>query len=278
MKDLTTFSFNVGNIGIKLYMRGFSIIGDKTGSPRHSHTEFEYHFIMRGNAILQFDDKKMILEENSAIVVFPNVSHRFLKSETETSVLSLSFSIKKNKSGIDYFSGLKPNSIKNGFVVIENTADLIPLIISTVYSKRLFAVEEMRSLLTLLFTNIIRKLSNSNTDNEILLTQEYDRGYIIEEFFNKQFMNDVTLTDLASQLYLSNQQTERTVKKIYNEGFNKHLTKVRIDKAQKLLMETKKSVVEIAELVGYNSYNGFYIAFKKETNTNPIKWKENNLK
>ena len=39
-------------------MQGFSLICDKSGSSTHSHAEFEYHFILSGNAIIKLENEK----------------------------------------------------------------------------------------------------------------------------------------------------------------------------------------------------------------------------
>ena len=135
----------------------------------------------------------------------------------------------------------------------------------------------MRARLTLLFTNIFSKLtSDKTTPDKLPSTQEYDtRVYIIEEYFNEHYKENISLKELAKRLYLGEQQTERIVKKIYGVGFRKRLLKIRIKSAMELLAETNKSILQISEEVGYESYNGFYNAFKKLTGSTPEKWRNN---
>ena len=283
MSGINVLNFNIGNIGIKLSMQGFSKITDKAGSSTHSHAEFEYHFVLKGNSVIKFDNFTSELTENSAILVFPGTFHKFLKSETESNVLSLSFSIKKYGYGTDYYSTIQNKLNDCDYLLLEKNpviTDLIVSIISTVYSKNVFALEEMRARLTLLFTNIFSKLTQSKSEpNKQLSTQEYDtRVYIIEEYFNEHYMENITLNELSSRLYLGKQQTERIIKKIYGVGFRQRLSKIRIKSAMELLSETNKSILDVSESVGYESYNGFYTAFKKITGTTPEKWRANNKK
>ncbi len=280
MRGINVLNFNIGNIAIKLSMQGFSKIMDKVGSPTHSHAEYEYHFVMSGDAVIKFDDKTLNITQNNAVLVFPGVFHKFSKSKTGSNVLSLSFSIKRNRYGVDYYNKIQSKLNKNNYLFLEENpiiTELIRGIITTVYSKNVFAIEEMRARLTLLFTNIFSKLtSNKNTPDKIPSTQEYDtRIYIIEEYFNEHYKENISLKDLSKRLYLGEQQTERIVKKIYGVGFRQRLSKIRIKSAMELLNETNKSILDISEEVGYESYNGFYTAFKKLTGTTPEKWRNN---
>ena len=282
MGGINVLNFNIGNIGIKLSMQGFSAITDKAGSSTHSHAEFEYHFVLKGNAVIKFDNILENVSLNSAILVFPGTFHKFLKSETESNVLSLSFSIKKNRYGTDYFSEIQNKLSTLNYLILEENATITELvrgIISTVYSKNTFAIEEMRARLTLLFINMFSKLTKGESTNKQLSSQEYDtRVYIIEEYFNEHYMENITLNELSSRLYLGKQQTERIIKKIYGVGFRQRLSKIRIKSAMELLSETNKSILDVSESVGYESYNGFYTAFKKITGTTPEKWRANNKK
>lgn len=283
MRGINVLKFNIGNIAIKLSMQGFSKIMDKAGSSTHSHAEFEYHFVLSGKTNIKFDNFIGNLKQNSAILVFPGTFHKFSKSEEDSNVLSLSFSVKKNRYGVDYYSKIQSKLNKYDYLILEEKptiTELIRGIITTVYSKNVFATEEMRARLTLLFTDIFSKLTSSKKmEDKSSSTQEYDtRVYIIEEYFNEHYMENISLKELSNRLYLGEQQTDRIVKKVYGVGFRQRLTKIRIKSAMELLSETNKSILDVSESVGYESYNGFYTAFKKITGTTPEKWRANNKK
>ena len=40
------------------------------------------------------------------------------------------------------------------------------------------------------------------------------KDYIIEEYFNEHYMENISLNELSLRLYLGKQQTERIIKKI----------------------------------------------------------------
>ena len=100
------------------------------------------------------------------------------------------------------------------------------------------------------------------------------RTQIIQVFFVKNYTFDITLGDLAAILKLSEKQTGRLVKKACGTDFQSYLTELRLKNAKRLLKETDDELQKIAEDIGYKSYNGFYLAFKKGFGMTPIVYRK----
>lgn len=94
--------------------------------------------------------------------------------------------------------------------------------------------------------------------------QTVDYGFLIQEFFSKRYSEDIHLSDLAELLCLSERQTERAVLSHTGKTFRRELTATRMAVARYLMETTELSLQEIAAYVGYDSYVGFWKAFKKE--------------
>lgn len=91
-----------------------------------------------------------------------------------------------------------------------------------------------------------------------------DPGFIIHERLANEYADDLTLSDLAEELKLSNKQTERLIVKYTGSTFRKELTRRRIEAARHLIETEEISLAEAAERVGYKSYSGFWKAFRGE--------------
>ena len=91
-----------------------------------------------------------------------------------------------------------------------------------------------------------------------------DEAFIIAEFFGMHYNANPKLSDLAAQLFVSEKQAERLVKKHTGMTFKKALTTVRGTIAEHLIRTQCLPLHEVAKLVGYKSYNGFYKAFLRE--------------
>ena len=66
-------------------------------------------------------------------------------------------------------------------------------------------------------------------------------------------------------------------KKEIGSNFNDYLNTFRIRKAEKLLLSTNFKGKELAEKVGFSSYNYFYMVFKKITGQRPMDIRKNTL-
>ena len=100
------------------------------------------------------------------------------------------------------------------------------------------------------------------------------QSYGGEEFFQKRYNEQISIEDLAKDLCLSIPQTHRVVKKIFNVGFKKTLMKQRMAHACMLIKSGNVKINDLAELCGYDSYNGFLSAFKSHTGKTPKEYEK----
>ena len=86
-------------------------------------------------------------------------------------------------------------------------------------------------------------------------------------------MEDISLSELSEKLSLSEKQAARIVFGLVGVGFREHLVKIRIKSSAEFLAESDMNIKEVAERVGYSSYNGFYSAFKKIMGITPEEYR-----
>lgn len=90
-----------------------------------------------------------------------------------------------------------------------------------------------------------------------------DRRFLIHEFLASHYQEELSLSDLAAFLHLSERQSERLVIEYTGKTFREELTAIRMAVAEKLLAKADMPKKEIAQYVGYQSYTGFWKAVKK---------------
>lgn len=100
-------------------------------------------------------------------------------------------------------------------------------------------------------------------DNAPKIKEMSDTAATIHEFISKSYNLDIKLSDLAKELHFSEKQTERLIKKHSGTTFKTLLTRYRMTVADFLKKNTEMSETEIAEYVGYSTYNGYWKAKKK---------------
>jgi AraC-like DNA-binding protein/mannose-6-phosphate isomerase-like protein (cupin superfamily) len=90
-----------------------------------------------------------------------------------------------------------------------------------------------------------------------------DHRLQIREFFSLNYHRPVRLADLAAELHLSEMQTQRVLRKYTGQTFGENLLRQRMTVAENLMETTGLSLRAISEYVGYESYGGFWKAYKR---------------
>jgi ligand-binding sensor protein len=121
--------------------------------------------------------------------------------------------------------------------ILQASADLLSLCAASLYQQRLarLAPESIQS-----------KLAN---------------------FITEHLSEDLSCNRLCRQLSISRTTLYTISYEIYGCGISEHISRLRIEKAKKLLLETDLPIKEICKLVGFNDYNYFYRVFRRNTGT-----------
>lgn len=98
---------------------------------------------------------------------------------------------------------------------------------------------------------------------------------LVIQFITKNFNNNITLKDVADEVFLSQNYLSELFKKETGEGFYEFLSNYRVKRAKELLVTTNLKIYEVAESVGYNDSITFGRAFKKITGTTPNNFRNN---
>ena len=106
----------------------------------------------------------------------------------------------------------------------------------------------------------------ADADSKILMAKKY-----IEEHFSE----DIPVSVIAEKFYMSPNYFSTVFKKLTGESTISYVTRLRIERAKKELIETERSIAEISELIGYNDSHYFFKLFKKETGMTPLQYRRN---
>lgn len=89
------------------------------------------------------------------------------------------------------------------------------------------------------------------------------------DYVHKHYADDLTLEQLASQLYISKNYLNQLFKKVTGETFTNYVIRVRIEKAKALLLDGNHLIYEVSEMVGYQNVPYFSTLFKKFCGVSP---------
>ena len=83
------------------------------------------------------------------------------------------------------------------------------------------------------------------------------------KFVEENYSQEIDAGNISSSVHLSYSHLARLFKKHTGDTVNHHLSRIRLGKAQRLLMCSDKGIAQIAREVGYNNDHYFCTAFKK---------------
>lgn len=89
------------------------------------------------------------------------------------------------------------------------------------------------------------------------------------EYIHQHYMENISMADVARQVYRSPGYFSRQFKEEVGDNFNVYLTLYRLERAQELLRTTNMRVGEIAEHVGYTSAGYFARMYKRYKGISP---------
>ncbi|WP_165867410.1 AraC family transcriptional regulator [Paenibacillus pinisoli] len=95
----------------------------------------------------------------------------------------------------------------------------------------------------------------------------------IKSYVNQNYMDNISLADIASEIYMSTSYLCAVFKRETGETINEYIIDTKMGSAKKLLKNTKMKVHEIAEHLGYENAHYFSYSFKKYAGETPQQYR-----
>ena len=104
--------------------------------------------------------------------------------------------------------------------------------------------------------------------------QQVDIVKAVNEYISTQFMKRITIDSLSDRFDIPTSTLKRCFKGVYGTTIHHYLKECRINAAKRLLQESDRSVLEIANAVGYENGSKFTSAFKEATGVTPSAYRK----
>ena len=104
--------------------------------------------------------------------------------------------------------------------------------------------------------------------------QQVDIVKAVNEYISTQFMKRITIDSLSDQFDIPTSTLKRCFKGVYGTTIHHYLKECRINAAKHLLQESDRSILEIANAVGYENGSKFTSAFKEATGVTPSAYRK----
>jgi len=248
----------------------------------HVHPELELFWIMEGSMKFQVGDKIISMEAGNLVLVRPDHVH----GSSEKDSLQLIFrAILIDQSFVralvnDLVQQQYINKIYNTdhpyiFIEQDSAMEIVHLLnrIYEEYIKKNIGYELLiKSLVYHVFYLLIPYLEKGKEKKQNHVTGE--RMKDIVQYIEKQFSENITLTDIANHFAVSEEYFSRYFKKSFNITFSNYLLSIRLNAAKEMLRDTDLTITEIAFRNGFTDPNYFTTCFKKMFQSAPRNYRK----
>lgn len=252
--------------------------------PIHWHDELEIIYIRSGRVNITIDNELFTGTAGKFFIVNPGELHYMgsddLSADYYTILFPLEFiSFQSN----DYVENMlfKPmrsshiiltHSLPFGEIYTEIVSLLERLIYINKYEKDFYQLDCKILLLKMLskmlqFPDTLLKKSSDTADM---------RREIIA-YVNDNYLEKITLSDLASEFHMSEKYISRYFKNHFNITFSKYVNHMRLLYAKNLLETTDMSITNVALSSGFPNVSYFIRSFKESYGKTPFSYRTGNI-
>ena len=154
---------------------------------------------------------------------------------------------------------------------LDNIKDIILALSYSLYSdEEIFKEKQLKTadkLLDILFKYF--NYFNYESYDEYLNIDTYSRFYRILAYCNENYMNKITISQLAEMEHINKNYFSQFIRKTVFESFSYMVKYIRCYEAEQLLLKTNMPAYEISYSCGFSDPKYFYSAFKRWWNCTP---------
>ena len=250
---------------LEFHKNQFSYYTDVTLAPSpHLHREVELIYIEEGSTVAFADQKYTNLKKGDYFISFPNQIHYYRNTANgiyHIIIFSPDIIFGLRHIFIDQYP--KNYDTKSNFSKLLYEF-FFNLRTSNVKYKETFQIGQLNQIMSILLGNLELEW-RTETDNITLSN--------LLNFCEKNFSENLSLDILSENFHMNKFHISHLFNQKLGVGFSYYINTLRIKEACYLISETKKSISDISETVGFCSIRSFNRAFSEIMNTTPLKYR-----
>ncbi len=248
--------------------------------PVHYHSDYELNLVLNCHGTRVVGDSVEPFTDSDLVLLGPRLPHAWRANESNNNhVITIQFSEEfansymSNKNVFSSMHSMLMHSM-GGIKFSGEVADIAKKKIILLCGTKNFSS-------VLLFYDILNTLSEAGSEQStILASSSYDSSVFVRQsksrrierickYIDDNFHKEVTLDDIAALANMSPSAMSHFFKKRTNRTFSNYITDIRIGNASKMLVETTRSINDIAFDCGFSNISNFNRIFKRYNHKTP---------
>lgn len=251
--------------------------------PVHWHAAIELLYVEKNSLNITVNNNEFTLQEKDILFIANGDTHGFYNQNNQGRRIFIQFdSSAFNTLGSNTI--IKP-LISNTFRLSSQEApiydELSTHIMSIVdsyknksFGYQLFLCARIYDILALISNYLLDRVKPQSSTDTVKKIQGLDKLSEAFKYIEKNFMNDISLADVAKAVGFSEFYFSRIFKDITEKNFSQYLNEYRIKQAEHYLSNSVMSIADIAYTVGFNSIVTFNRSFKSVKGCSPSTYKK----
>lgn len=238
--------------------------------PAHLHRAVEFGYLEEGESLLSIEGKEYPLRAGDLFVIFPDRVHLFEKSRGARGFLGIARS-EEFPLLQAYFSDAEPTSpVIPGEVWAKGGADR--LFSLAVGDEDLEKEGVVQGYLQLLLAKLLPHLT--------LKTPAKGKGKTLRavlSYLEENRREPLTRDRVARELGISESTLSHLFSSVFKISLPRYLSNLRLEEAERLLLQTELSVTAISSRSGFPSLRSFNRAFRERYGKSPTQYRKERL-
>jgi len=260
----------------------------------HWHDEIEFVLVTSGTAVFQIESSLYEVHEGEIIIIGAGELHSAYNHSSENictckSLIFNSEMLSSKSSDAIQIKFINP-LINNQLILPHHLSckteteiaikTFLTELINTLDSKDSNFELMAKSYLYMIFSKVMLMVTHKNTQESLNINNIDRIGNIknILNYIHQNYSKPLTIKELSSKLNISEGHFCRTFKSFTFKTPIDYLNYYRTTKAQDLLINTDKKILEVCMDVGFNNLSYFINIFKKNTGYTPSSFRKKHLR
>lgn len=240
----------------------------------HFHDCFELLYFLSGEARQFINGRSFPAHKDDIVLIKSGDIHStFCDSGIDCRILVLKFMPSMLDSGYIMMEGSKYLAAFLNFVTVSEIkgltagelGDLRVLLMNLLdeYSLKQKAYEIRIKGYILEFVALLVRYNLVNIPNRQVSSKDISRIETVVQMIEKNYMQPLTLEDISAGLRLNYSYVSRYFKKVTGKNFKAYLDYIRICEAERMLLQKKGFIYEVAERCGFASVQAFNRVYRR---------------